>query len=222
MSLVELPFTMTITVCCGMLAMLALAGQASEAGRELIRVNPRQRQQVFEGWGTSLCWWANAVGAWQDGARKDEVMDLVFDPYKGLGLNIVRYNVGGGENPLHNFIWSWRAIPGFKADPDGPYQWEADAGQRWVLLESIERGVTITEAFSNSPPWWMTVSGSVTGNGEHRQAKNNLRKDMYDAFADYLTEVVRHYRDCHGVAFAHSDESDRVIRLKATARSDPK
>jgi O-glycosyl hydrolase len=201
MSLVELPFTMTITVCCGMLAMLALAGQASEAGRELIRVNPRQRQQVFEGWGTSLCWWANAVGAWQDGARKDEVMDLVFDPCKGLGLNIVRYNIGGGENPLHDFIWSWRAIPGFKADPEGPYQWEADAGQRWVLLESIKRGVTITEAFSNSPPWWMTVSGSVTGNGDHRQAKNNLRKDMYDAFADYLTEVVRHYRDCYGVAF---------------------
>jgi len=201
MSLIELPFMVTITVCCGMLAMLALAGQASEAGRELIRVNPRQRQQVFEGWGTSLCWWANAVGGWSDQATRARLMELVFDPEEGLGLNIVRYNIGGGENPRYNFMPSWRAVPGFKAERDEPYQWGADPGQRWVLLESIKRGVTIAEAFSNSPPWWMTVSGSVTGNGKRRPAENNLREDMYDAFADYLTEVVRHYRDCYGVAF---------------------
>jgi len=201
MSLVELPFTMMITICCGVFAMLALAGQVSDTGRELIRVDPRQQQQTLEGWGTSLCWWASAVGGWGDQATKTHLMELIFDAEEGLGLNIVRYNIGGGENPRHDFMSSWRAVPGFKADPDGPYQWGADSGQRWVLLESIKRGVTITEAFSNSPPWWMTVSGSVTGNGEQRPAENNLREDMYDAFADYLTEVVRHYRDCYGVAF---------------------
>jgi O-glycosyl hydrolase len=201
MGVVELPFAMMIIICCGMLAIFALAGQASEAGRETVRVDPRQRQQTLEGWGTSLCWWANAIGEWRDEATKARLMDLVFDPEKGLGLNIVRYNIGGGENPSHDFMWPWRAVPGFKPDPDGPYRWEADPAQRWVLLESIERGVTITEAFSNSPPWWMTVSGSVTGNGEQRQAKENLRDDMYDAFADYLTEVVKHYRDRHDVTF---------------------
>lgn len=181
--------------------MLARAGGAAQAGRELIRIDPQQRQQTLEGWGTSLCWWANAVGGWADHPTRTRLMELVFDPAEGLGLNIVRYNIGGGEGPRHAFMSSWRAVPGFKPDPDGPYQWEADAGQRWVLLESIRRGVTITEAFSNSPPWWMTVSGSVTGNGKERPAQNNLREDMYDAFADYLTEVVRHYRDVHDVTF---------------------
>ncbi len=201
MGVVELPFTMVIIICCGMLAMFALAGQASAAGRDPVRVDPRQRQQTLEGWGTSLCWWANAVGEWDDQGTKARLMDLVFDREKGLGLNIVRYNIGGGESARHEFMWPWRAVPGFKPDPEGPYRWEADAAQRWVLLESIERGVTITEAFSNSPPWWMTVSGSVTGNGEQRQAKDNLRDDMYDAFADYLTEVIKHYRDRHGITF---------------------
>lgn len=30
---------------------------------------------------------------------------------------------------------------------------------------------------------------------------NNLRDDQYDAFADYLTEVVKHYRDEWGITF---------------------
>jgi O-glycosyl hydrolase len=199
--MVELPLAMTIAVCCGMLAMVALVGRALETGRELVRVDPHQRQQTLEGWGTSLCWWANAVGGWEGQSTRTRLMELVFDPAQGLGLNIVRYNIGGGENPRHDFMSSWRAVPGFKADPEGPYQWGADSGQRWVLLESIRRGVTITEAFSNSPPWWMTVSGSVTGNSEQRPAENNLCEDMYDVFADYLTEVVRNYRDRYGVTF---------------------
>jgi O-glycosyl hydrolase len=128
-------------------------------------------------------------------------MDLVFSEEKGLGLNIVRYNIGGGENPAHrHFLRPGGDVPGFKATPDAPYDWGADANQRWVLLESINRGVTITEAFSNSPPWWMTVSGSVTGSGPW-PAQNSLKDDSYGAFADYLTEVVREYRDRYGVIF---------------------
>ena len=49
----------------------------------------------FEGWGTSLAWWANDLGGWEDQTKVDEIMDLIFDPAQGLGLNIVRYNIGG-------------------------------------------------------------------------------------------------------------------------------
>src|SRR5580704_604744 len=47
----------------------------------------------FEGWGTSLCWWAKVVGGY---ANRDDYAHLAFDFLK---LNIVRYNIGGGENP---------------------------------------------------------------------------------------------------------------------------
>lgn len=40
--------------------------------------------------------------------------------------------------------------------PNGEVDWEVDAGQRWVLLAARERGACIFEAFSNSPPYWMT------------------------------------------------------------------
>lgn len=66
---------------------------------EPVRLKLDQSYDHFEGWGTSLAWWANDLGLWKDQAKVSEVMDLVFDPEKGLGLNIVRYNIGGEENP---------------------------------------------------------------------------------------------------------------------------
>lgn len=195
------PPVLALLACCATLAILALSARAPESGPEEVRIEPSQRRQTFEGWGASLCWWANAVGGWDDEAKKVELLDLVFDPDKGLGLNIVRYNIGGGENPDHDFMWPWRAVPGFRPAPDAPYDWTADANQRWVLLESIKRGVTITEAFANSPPWWMTISGSVTGSRKGHPGTCNLRDDMCGAFADYLTDVVREYRGRYGVTF---------------------
>ena len=51
-------------------------------------------QQTFEGWGTSLCWFANVAGAYPDPLR-NYLADLLFDPARGLGLQIARYNIGG-------------------------------------------------------------------------------------------------------------------------------
>lgn len=51
----------------------------------------------FDGWGTSLCWWANVVGGY---GNRDQYMNLAFGQLK---LNIVRYNIGGGENPSGDF-----------------------------------------------------------------------------------------------------------------------
>jgi hypothetical protein len=62
----------------------------------------------FEGWGTSLCWWANVIGGYPN---RETYADLAFSQLK---LNIVRYNIGGGENPTNNFL-SFRAqMPGFE------------------------------------------------------------------------------------------------------------
>ncbi|MEC0124556.1 glycoside hydrolase family 30 protein [Paenibacillus pabuli] len=168
---------------------------------EPVRLKLEQSYDHFEGWGTSLAWWANDLGGWKDQAKVSEVMDLVFDAQKGLGLNIVRYNIGGEENPDMKALRPGGDIPGFQPEP-GVWDWEADAGQRAVLQGSLERGVNIAEAFSNSPPYWMTISGSVTGAVD---GSNNLREDQYDAFADYLTEVVKHYRDEWGITFRTLD-----------------
>lgn len=67
-----------------------------------------QRLQVLEGFGVSLCWWAVGVGGWGNQTAFDEVMDLFFEKKNGLGLNQVRYNIGGGTQE-DNSIKSYRA-----------------------------------------------------------------------------------------------------------------
>lgn len=52
----------------------------------------------------SLCWWAVGVGGWTNTTAFGQLMDLFFDPQKGLGLAQVRYNIGGGgaEDPVQS------------------------------------------------------------------------------------------------------------------------
>ena len=121
-------------------------------------------------------------------------------PTTGLGYNIFRYNIGGGDNPAHNHMGQWREMPGFEPS-SGTWDWTADANQRAILQRIVDARAArrvILEAFSNSPPYWMTKSGCASGNTD---GSNNLKDDSYAAFADYLTEVVKHYRDTFGITF---------------------
>src|SRR6266700_2456473 len=100
-------------------------------GATLVKVNPAVRYQTFEGWGASLAWCANNVGGWRTAAR-DAVVDVLVDPVAGLGYNIFRYNIGGGENPAHDHMGAFKEMPGFEPSA-GTFTWDADANQRGVL-----------------------------------------------------------------------------------------
>ena len=146
----------------------------------------------FQGWGVSLCWWANVVGGY---SNRDEYADLVFNTLK---LNIVRYNIGGGENPNGPGTMQFRAtVPGFEPER-GVWDWNADRNQRWMLKAALARGVNRVEVFANSPPYWMTVSGSVTG---AVGGTNNLKVTCERDFAAYLAEVASHISRLDGVTF---------------------
>ena len=54
-----------------------------------IRAEQRAQGRAFEGWGTSLCWWANRLGYSDVLAQKSA--DLFYGE-DGLRLNIMRYN----------------------------------------------------------------------------------------------------------------------------------
>lgn len=149
----------------------------------------------FEGWGTSLAWWARVAGVFPDEVL-DDLLEKIFGK-DGLQLNIVRYNIGGGENPEHHSLSYRAAVEGYLSK-EGKWDWSVDAGQRKVLMRSLKMGVNLTEAFSNSPPWWMTHSGSVAGD---KDGRGNLRDEMIGPFADYLATVVRYFRDKAGIEF---------------------
>lgn len=166
-----------------------------ELSRE-VSVDFADRHPPFEGWGTSLCWWAHGVGGW-DEKTVDDIVKLITDPDEGLGMNVFRYNIGGGDDPTHNHFRRWGDVPGFRATPDAPYDFTADANQRRVLLKLRDaRSDAKFEAFSNSPPFWMTVSGCSAGAVD---GGANLRKDRESDFAQYLVDVAAHYAQAHGI-----------------------
>lgn len=157
----------------------------------------------FEGWGTSLCWWANYIG--YSDKLTEKAAEYFFDPEKGLGLNIVRYNIGGGDDPEHTHIADGRPdgnMPGFaKLDSGGNmyYDWTADENQVNVLKAAIEKGVDNVEAFANSAPYFMTVSGCSSGG--HDASEDNIAPEKYDDFAQYLCDVIKHFEDEEGIKF---------------------
>ena len=171
-------------------------------------INPAQRQQTLEGWGISLCWWANMCGKWDD-RKLDDILQLLTSE-DGLNYNIFRYNIGGGDAPSHynghmcNGKGKRAEMEGFKAGENTGYDWTKDAGQRKVLQKIKEvRPDAIFEAFSNSPPYWMTYSGCSAGNSD--AGKDNLKPAYYDQFCDYLIEVCKHFKDEYGIEFKTLD-----------------
>lgn len=88
------PFRAVLTIFCACL----LCGLCYSAAAQTVDLNTRY--QKFEGWGTSLAWWANVAGGFPEPGRST-ITRLFFDQVTGLGLNVVRYNIGGGENPAY-------------------------------------------------------------------------------------------------------------------------
>jgi len=178
-----------------------------------VRPDPSYQGQTFEGWGTSLVWFANITGGYPEPIRR-QLAEMLFGA-EGLNLNIARYNIGGGNAPdvrtdymklgatMEGF---WKAPPGTTHtdtewwNPDDPdhWNWDADANQRW-WIDQIKGKVDRWEAFSNSPPYFQTVSGYVSGG--FNSSADQIRADKVDEFATYLVEVTEHIEQAHGITF---------------------
>jgi O-glycosyl hydrolase len=180
----------TFLIFCFVFSVLPLKAEQTNF---IAKIDPKNvLVEGFQGWGTSLCWWANVVGAY---SNRNDFADMVF---KDLKFNIVRYNIGGGENPIGPGTMQFRTqMPGFEPT-NGIWNWSADQNQRWMLKAALKRGVNRVEAFANSPPYWMTVSESVTGAIE---GTNNLQIAHEKDFAIYLAEVVKNLSRLDQVKF---------------------
>ncbi|WP_198117177.1 glycoside hydrolase [Massilia rhizosphaerae] len=182
--------------------------------RAVVNVDWRHPGPPFEGWGTALAWFANVTGRFAE-PRRTELADLLYGR-DGLALNIARYNIGGGNAPgTPSYLRPGGDIPGFwrkpaeksgtgwwNPDAEDAWDWSADTGQRW-WLDAIKERVTpqelILEAFSNSPPYFMTRSGLVSGNVN--ALEDNLIPGFETKFSRYLARVTAELERRHGIRF---------------------
>lgn len=176
-------------------------------------INSFSEQHIFEGWGVSLCWWANMCGKWND-EKIDEIIDWLVSP-DHLNFRIFRYNIGGGDDPKNTHCKKHHMakhkgiraeMEGFKNSSDSKYKWEdvkdefPDSSQMKIMLKIKEkRPDAIFEAFSNSPPYYMTFSGCISGNSN--KSLDNLKPKFYEEFAHYLVDVCKYYKEVHDIEF---------------------
>ena len=159
-------------------------------------VSPNSTYGTWEGWGTSLCWWAKAFGQNDDAAEamfslNPEAWRLGNDTLPGLGLNIVRYNAGatstvalanGDKMQVSPNVSPTRLVDTFWLDYGSnstDWDWTRDPNQRAMLQKAQARGANIFQLFSNSPVWWMCYnhnpSGSAVGVTDNLQSWNYAR-----------------------------------------------
>lgn len=198
--------------------------QASESNLrnvdKTVKLDPSYQHESFDGWGTALVWFGNVTGGWPDDI-KNELADALFGE-DGLNFNIARYNIGGEDSPeTEPYMRLGGAVPGYWNrpaefappedsdedwieqdgwwDPENPdhWDWDKDKNQQWWLKAAKSRGANLFEAFSNSPPYFMTESGYTSGNWDSWD--DNLRSDQYKNFAIYLTKVVEHLNNEMGI-----------------------
>ena len=100
-------------------APIGAAAPAAAADGTTITPNPAYAGEAFEGWGTSLVWFANATGGYPEELR-EQLYQAVFGE-DGLDLNIARYNIGGGNaSDVQDYLRPGGAVDGWwAADPDG-------------------------------------------------------------------------------------------------------
>lgn len=183
--------------------------QEGTAAGQTIKVDGANNSGQWQGWGSSLAWWARAIGGT---ANADYYADLIYttketDGLPGLGLNIVRYNVGGGginkpqENKGPKLQWQMD-IHGYWPDPNNnepaTWSWFVDHNQRTMMKKAQERGANVFEMFSDSPMWWMNANRSTAGSDSGGDC---LLAEKYDQFAFYLAAVARYSADHWGVKF---------------------
>jgi len=180
------------------------------------RLDTSQDLGIWEGWGSSLAWWGRAVGGTQNA---DYYADLIYttketDGFPGLGLNIVRYNVGGGginqrrENKGPKLQWQMD-IHGYWTDPNSSdsktWNWSADENQRTMMRKARDRGANLFEMFSDSPMWCMNANRSTAGSDTGGDC---LTRENYDRFAFYLAAVAKHAADDWGINFNSVEPSN--------------
>lgn len=122
----------------------------------------------------------------------------------GLRFNIMRYNIGGGDDPTHNHITRTDSeVPGWlvynETTNQFEYDYDADKNQLNVLKRAVKAAGedVYVEVFSNSPPYFMTESGCSSGNISSYD--NNLKEEYYEEFAEYLAHVSAYINNELGI-----------------------
>lgn len=144
-----------------------------------VSINWNDLKQEIDGFGASQAADVYADAVYNLAARS-EVMDLLFSQTNGIGLSILRCEVGSGLN-----------LPTIEPQ-DGVWDFNGYTPELWVINEAKSRGVDKIFSTVWSPPAWMKTTNRIVRGGY-------LRDDCFQKYAEYLAEYVNGYKRHHNI-----------------------
>lgn len=163
-----------------------------------ILIDSGKKIQTFDGFGASGAWWAQEVGGWEHTdcesgkAVRERISELLFSKESGIGLDIYRYNLGGGskQSGKGDFSNALRRAESF--DCDGGYDFSRDKNAVYMMKQAVADGAGEVIFFVNSPPEKFTKNG-MAHTDKNKPFTENLSRKNYRAFAQYCLDVTEHF-----------------------------
>ncbi len=156
-----------------------------------ISVNENQLDQQMDGFGASL----TDGSAWlmynkMSKSQRDELMERLFSPVKGIGLNFLRQPMGASDlTAPSSGEYSYDDMPKGQTDPNlTHFSIAHDKAYIIPLLKQalrINPGIKIV-ATPWSPPGWMKSTASMEG--------GTLNPDSYVPYANYFVKYIQAYQ----------------------------
>lgn len=163
-----------------------------------IRINREKVFQSYEGIGASGAWWSQVVGGWDNTDENGEeirnvISRLLYSKTEGIGMDIYRYNIGGGSAHSGNGEYSdfARRTESFDMG-EGRYDFSRDKNAVYMMKQAVSDGASEVILFVNSP-----VERLTKNNWAHLQKshafRTNLSRKNYLPFARYCLDVTEHF-----------------------------
>lgn len=167
--------------------------EKSQTADLTITVDEGEKGRALEGFGASACWWSQIAGQSENG---EEIIKLLYSK-EGLGLNIYRYNIGGGSADMETEITDpWHKTESFyvlnEETGEFEYDFTRDAAAQKMLDLALSYGCVDTVIlFANSPHYSMTLNGDTYGN--KNWWVSNLPRESYEAYAEYFVTIAEYF-----------------------------
>ncbi|KAK8038907.1 glycoside hydrolase family 30 protein [Apiospora rasikravindrae] len=179
-----------------------------------VKVNINQRYQTIDGFGFSQ---AFQRAAWLHGKlglapeQQREVLDLLFDRESGAGATILRNGIGSSTSYDRDFMKSIAPTSPGSPDAKPDYEWDGyDADQVWLTKEALAYGgLKYVYADAWSAPGYMKTNGNDSNGGylcgpsSSSGPKACDSGDWREAYARYLAQFLRFYREREDVEITH-------------------
>lgn len=160
-----------------------------------LSLDESKQYQTITGFGASACWWSQVAGGSEN---LDTAVKSLYSE-QGLGLNVYRYNIGGGskDNPNCRFKDSmWRTTESFLYYNEETQKYEFDFNRDMNAQKALDAALSYGQIdtvvlFANSPHFSLTKNG-LTESGE-TDGVSNLAEENYQAYADYFLDITEYF-----------------------------